>query len=280
MGNPAMQVLEIFQSLWALEQRRADGFEWPLAEKFQKIANAGFDGVDIVYGDFAYQDVQPYLQQHALACTITAFPESIEGLKPAIEMAKQLDARHLNIIGKVYPFSVDEGAEYVCGWMALCRAADLAVTIETHRDCLTTDMLYTLQLMEAVPEMPLCADLSHFVVGREFGWPITEQVQAQIENILDRSIAFQGRIASREQIQLQISFAQHREWYDLFASWWQYGFKSWQARVGENDRLNFLCELGPREYAMTGADGYELSDRWQEALMIKQRVREIWDGLA
>ena len=277
MGNSAMQVLEIFQSLWALEQRRPDSFEWSLAEKMQKIADADFDGVDIVYGDFSCEEIQPYLEDHGLACTITAFPESIEDLKPAIDMAKTLDARHLNIIGKVYPFSVESGADYVHGWMALCQQAGLAVTIETHRDCLTTDMLYTLQLMDAVPDMPLCADLSHFVVGREFGWPISALVQSQIETILDRSIAFQGRIASREQIQLQISFEHHREWYDLFARWWQYGFKSWRARAGENDRLNFLCELGPREYAMTGADGYELSDRWQEALMIKQRVRKIWD---
>jgi len=163
--------------------------------------------------------------------------------------------------------------------MQLCQQANLAVTIETHRDCLTTDMLYTLQLMDAVPEMPLCADLSHFVVGREFSWPITKPVQTQIEKILDRSTAFQGRIASREQIQIQISFDHHREWYDQFAQWWQYGFKTWRERAGANDRLNFLCELGPKEYAMTGADGYELSDRWQEALMIKQRVQGIWNSL-
>jgi hypothetical protein len=275
-----MQVLEIFQSLWALEQRRPDGFEWSLATKMKKIADAGFDGVDIVYGDFSREEVQPLLKDHDLACTITAFPESTDDLKPAIDMAKLLNARHLNIIGKVYPFSIEEGADYVLGWMALCQQAEIDVTIETHRDCLTTDMLYTLQLLDAVDDMPLCADLSHFVVGREFAWPITEQVQSQIESILDRSNAFQGRIASREQIQLQITFEHHREWYDLFARWWQYGFKSWRARAGANDRLNFLCELGPKEYAMTGANGYELSDRWQEALMIKQRVREIWNALA
>lgn len=163
--------------------------------------------------------------------------------------------------------------------MKLCDQADMPITIETHRDCITTDLLYTLQLMNAVPGMPLCADLSHFVVAREFSWPITELVQNQIKAVLDRSIAFQGRIASREQVQLQISFEHHREWYDLFAKWWRYGFESWRARAASNDRLNFLCELGPKEYAMTGADGYELSDRWQEALMIKQRVQDIWNSL-
>ena len=274
-----MQTLEIFQSMWAMEQRRPDNFEWSLAKKIEKVSDAGFDGVDIVYGDFRSQDIQPLLNKHNLACTVTAFPETVDQLKPAIELAQALDARYINIIGKVYPFSVEQGADYVRGWMTLCQQADISVSIETHRDCLTTDMLYTLQLMEAVPEMPLCADLSHFVVGREFSWPITDLVQSQIETILDRSIAFQGRVASREQIQIQTSFDHHREWYDLFADWWRYGFESWRTRADTNDRLNFLCELGPREYAITGADGYELSDRWQEALMIKQRVRDIWDSL-
>ena len=274
-----MQKLEIFQSMWAMSQLRPDGFEWPLPEQMEMIAEAGFDGVDLVYGDFDPAQIQPLLDKYQLESTVTVFPESIEALQPVIEIAQSLGVRHLNIIGKVYPFSINEGARYIRGWMALCDKAGLAATIETHRDCITTDMHYTLQLMQQVPEMHLCADLSHFVVGREFSWPITVQVQSQIESILDRSTAFQGRVASREQIQLQISFDHHRQWFDLFAQWWEYGFKSWRTRAGEDECLNFLCELGPKEYAMTGHDGYELSDRWQESIIMKERVHRIWDRL-
>jgi hypothetical protein len=274
-----MQKLEVFQSLWAMTQRPWKGAEMPLGKMMAKIADAGFDGVDIVYGDYAVADLAALLTQHGLACTVTAFPDSVDALRPALDQALALRARHLNIIGAVYPFSVEEGAEFVRGWMALCRDAGMPLSIETHRDCITTDMLYTLQLMQAVPEMMLCADLSHFVVGREFKWPITPVVQAQIESILDRSMSLQGRVASREQIQLQISFAHHREWFDQFADWWAYGFRSWKRRNADDAVLNFLCELGPREYAITGADGEELSDRWQEALIIRDRVRQIWADL-
>jgi hypothetical protein len=34
--------------------------------------------------------------------------------------------------------------------------------------------------------------------------------------------------------------------------------------------------LGPPPYAITGPDGREMSDRWDEALLLGQRVREIW----
>jgi hypothetical protein len=30
---------------------------------------------------------------------------------------------------------------------------------------------------------------------------------------------------------------------------------------------------------MTGPDGYELSDRWEEAAMIRHWILEIWDRL-
>jgi hypothetical protein len=274
-----MQTLEVFQSLWAMTQRPRQGVEMPLAQMMEKIAAADFDGVDIVYGDYSQADLQPLLAEWGLACTVTAFPDGIDALQPALELALALEARHLNIIGAVYPFSVEEGAEFVRGWMAMCRDAGMPLTIETHRDCITTDMLYTLQLMDAVPELELCADLSHFVVGRELKWPITDETQLQVEAVLDRSAAFQGRVASREQIQLQISFPHHQEWFDQFADWWAYGFRSWKRRNADDAVLNYLCELGPREYAMTGADGEELSDRWQEALIIRDRVRQIWSSI-
>ena len=54
---------------------------------------------------------------------------------------------------------------------------------------------------------------------------------------------------------------------------------TWRARNPENATLVFLCELGPPPYAITGADGKELSDRWEEALTIKSWVETIWAEL-
>jgi hypothetical protein len=40
--------------------------------------------------------------------------------------------------------------------------------------------------------------------------------------------------------------------------------------------LTFLCELGPPPYAITGPDGPELSERWGEAVMMKDMIRALW----
>ena len=100
-----------------------------------------------------------------------------------------------------------------------------------------------------------------------------------MHRILDNSWGFHGRVASREQVQIQISFPHQKEWVDVFMAWWEYGFRSWRRRAPADATLTFLCELGPKEYAMTGADGYELSDRWQEAQMMKDMIRDLWARL-
>lgn len=272
-----MPTLEIFQSLWAMERRRPDRQEWSLEEKVAMIAAAGYDGIDVVHRDPLADGIWPLLRRYRLAATITAFPKSADGLGSAIAEAVENGVRHLNIIGNVYPLTVEEGARIVNRWIDESEAAGVKVTLELHRDAITTDLLYILQLLDAVPRMRLSADLSHIVVAREFPMPVPDTMQTQVETLLDRADAFQGRIASREQIQVPIAFPQHRAWVEQFERWWRYGFASWRKRNGPGARLNFLCELGPAPYAITDAGGWELSDRWEEALAIRARVQQIWD---
>ena len=95
----------------------------------------------------------------------------------------------------------------------------------------------------------------------------------------DSGLGVQCDVASREQVQVHISFPHQRDWLDLSMGWWEYAIRSWRRRAPPDATFTFLCELGPREYAMTGPDGYELSDRWEEALMLKGMIRALWDRI-
>ena len=275
-----MQKLEVFQSIWGMERRRPDGLEWSIEEKVELLAEAGYTGLDLLsFLPDVSRAANKLLQLAGLACTCCAFPKSIAGFQADIDLALELGARHLNVIGQMYPMTVDEGADIIKRWLEMGDKAGMPITIETHRDCITTDMLYTLQLMAAVPEMNLCADVSHFVVGREFTWPIPTRDENWMQQVLDRSVAFQGRIASREQVQIQIDFPQQQGWVRKFQQWWEDGIRKWRYRSDADATLNFLVELGPPPYAMTDKDGWELSDRWQEGLTIKRWVEDIWSRL-
>jgi len=207
------------------------------------------------------------------------YPRSVEELRPILDHVAEFGADHLNLQADVRPHTVAECVPLIEGWRQLARDAGVALHLETHRDRMTTDLYFTLRLLDRFPDLRLTGDLSHYVVGREFAWPISAENHRLMHRVIDQCWGFHGRVASREQIQVQISFAHQRDWLDLFMGWWEYGFRSWRRRAPADATLTFLCELGPREYAMTGSDGYELSDRWQEAQLLMRMVRELWARL-
>jgi len=180
----------------------------------------------------------------------------------------------------VRPRRVEDCLPLLDGWMRLADDTGIPICIETHRDRMTTDLYFTLDLLEQRPDLPLLADLSHFLVGREFAFPVDEENHALIRRILHNAHAFHGRVASREQVQVEITFPHHRPWVDLFLHWWEFGFRNWRSRAAEDAELVFTCELGPKPYAITGSDGNDLTDRWSEALLLRHMVNELWAATA
>ena len=270
--------LKIYTSLWAMMPHDDQGITLSYEEICAKVAEAGYDGmaIDLGAGDVAQaREVQPIMAKHGLTPLIVAFPKTIESLRDTLIMSKDFGAPFVDIIGQVMPINVEGMIPVIRRWMDMADEIGIPVQFETHRNCITNDLFTTLSLLDAIPEMRLCSDLSHYVVDREFKLPMTYQEQAMISRILDRADSFQGRVASRQQIQLQLDFPQHQKWVDLFKGWWREGFEKWQAQNAEGDCV-FLCELGPPEYAMTDKNGRELSNRWEEALTIKSWVEGIW----
>lgn len=277
-----MQTLKIYQSLWAMEMRQPGTEERPMAENFERIAAAGFDGVciDPSVGEIDhYRGAEPLYSKHGLGCMVNAFPHRVRELQPILKFAKELDACMVNVIGGVMPVTVAGAVPVIYRWMEDADRIDMPLLFETHRDSLLNDLYYTLQVLDSVPELRLCADLSHFVVDRELRTPMTGADRSFIRRVLERSDCFQGRVASREQVQVQLDFPQHQEWVEIFRGWWKEGMQLWRARNASDATLVFLCELGPPPYAITDGDQRELSDRWSEALQIKGWVEEIWQEL-
>ncbi len=269
----------MYQSLWATEQRCPGVAELPVSERFDRVRDAGFDGMGIDLGALdlaAAQRLVPEFARTGLAGLLTAFPQSVEDLRPALHLAKEIGAPFVIVIGQVMPLAVADMAPVIRDWQALARQEGVPIQFETHRDCITNDLFATLLLLDAVPGMQLSADLSHYVVAREMMQPIRPAYQEQIGRILDRADSFQGRVGNRCQVQAPLHFPQHQVWVETFRAWWRQGFAAWQARETQERDCVFLCELGPRDYAITGPDGEELSDRWQEALLLKRWAHEDW----
>lgn len=277
-----MQKLAIYQSLWGMERRHPEEPERSIDENFRRVAEAGFDGLclDPAAHEIAeFRKYRPYFERYSLGCMVNAFPHEVEDLRPLLEFARDFEACLVNVIGGVMPIAPADAVPVIRRWMDDAADIGLPLLFETHRDSLLNDLYYTLQVLDLVPEMRLCADLSHIVVDRELRHPVPERDQGYIRRLLERSDCFQGRIASREQIQVPIAFPQHRVWVDTFKDWWREGMRLWRQRNAGDATLVFLCELGPPPYAITDGRQHELSDRWQESLEIRRWVQEIWAAL-
>jgi len=232
------QKLLVYQSLWAMERRRPDGIEWSLDEKLAMIRDAGFDGAGVRFFDRAYaREVTGFLRAHGMSWQAQCYPRTVDELKPIIEHVSELGADHINLQPDVRPYRLEDCIPYIEGWRRLAADAGIAMHIETHRDRMTTDLFFTLHLLDRFPDLRFTADLSHYVVGREFAWPIAAENHAMMHRILDNSWGMHGRVASREQIQVQITFPQHQKWFDLFAGWWEEGMGMWLARAKPADKI-------------------------------------------
>jgi hypothetical protein len=260
-----------------MERRQPDGIELSLDEKLEKIIAAGFDGVSSEWVDRKHaRHVTSVIKAQGMVAEGVCFPKTVDELKPVLEIAAETGLQHLNLQPNARPRTLKECVPIIEGWAKLAEQVSFPVYIETHRDRMTTDLYFTLDLLDRFPDLKLLADLSHFFVGREFSEPVSEENHRLIERILDNAWAMHGRVASREQVQVEIQFPQHRKNVDLFKRWWRYGIESWRKRAGADQKFVFTCELGAQPYAISGPDGKDLSDRWADSLVLCETIRQLW----
>lgn len=270
--------LVILQSMWAMENILPNSETLPMPDAIERIKAHGFHGVTDHM--MQRQQVLPLIRElkaHGLTMEGQCFPTSVDALQPTLELAAEFRPHHVTIQPNVRTHDLKQAVALLEGWQRLAEQIDVPVYIETHRYRLTNDLLFTLEILKELPNLQLLGDLSHYVVGHEipFDEGADEEIK-QLQHIMRHCHAYHGRVASREQVQIPLGFPQHQVWVEAFRALWRWGFQNWLERANENDTLSFTCELGTRPYAITGADGHDINDRWQDSLRLKQMAEEIW----
>ncbi|GAA1995706.1 hypothetical protein JL107_07590 [Nakamurella flavida] len=278
-------VLRTYQSLWAMEglPYRSDT-GWSLEQRVELIAAAGFDGLAVDLGAKeapTAAELAPPAAAASLRTAVFAFVDSDPALDTALEYAASIGAPDMVVCGQVFDPDPVRLADVVHGWHTRAAAAGVDLQLETHRNTMTNDLRATVRLLaELDPTVDLAIDLSHHVCGCELPDEPIPEIEDLIAALLARTGSVQGRVASRCQVQVPLDFPAHQRWVERFRGWWQDGFAAILQRHADGSRpatdVMFCAELGTRPYAIVGADGHELSDRWAEALTLRTWAQEAF----
>jgi sugar phosphate isomerase/epimerase len=275
-GSSATPRLRMQQSIWALTNLPINAQEWPLAEKLDNAVAAGFSGIEAFCRDDQFADqVAGPIHDRNLPLGMIVPAADVDELLPAIERAHRVRAEYLcaHVTGslKASPRIADILEEMY----EVTNDAGLPLLIETHRGTVTQDLRRTVKVINRFKKIRFMGDFSHYAVAGELKTPWSEDVWDHFSQIARRCSAWHGRISFGLQVQNDIGDGSG-ELPQQFKKLWTIGMAAWLAKAQPGDILPFTCELGPAAYAITDLQGREVSDRWQQSLVIKRLAEEAW----
>ena len=203
-------------------------------------------------------------------------PFTLDDTKKVVEQAVRVGADYVMAQPADAFTPLSTVAKLVTEGRKIANDAGLPYFVETHRGNFTENLPQTLALIDAVPDIRITADLSHFVVVGEFyGWE-DERAHERMAPVLERVSHIHGRISNGEQVQVDCGDGS-TPWARFFVKLWSIAIKHWLDGAQPGDILPFSSELGPPRYAITTRDGNEISDRWEQGILMGNLIREAWN---
>ena len=198
-----------------------------------------------------------------------------DDLLPYIELAHRMRGDYLTV---QVPGSLQASpriADLLEEMYELANDAGLPLFIETHRGTVTQDLRRTVKVINRFKKVRFTGDFSHYVLAGELGGGWSDDVWDHFQQIAAALRNWRGRISFGEQIQDDIGDGAG-EPARQFKKLWTTGFAAWLEKARAGDVLPFGCQLGPVPYSLTDLSGREISDRWEQCLVIKRLAEEAW----
>eukprot|EP01087_Luapelamoeba_hula_P013406 TRINITY_DN3827_c1_g1_i1.p1 TRINITY_DN3827_c1_g1~~TRINITY_DN3827_c1_g1_i1.p1 ORF type:complete len:236 (+),score=33.46 TRINITY_DN3827_c1_g1_i1:322-1029(+) len=194
-----------------------------------------------------------------------------------------LDARELSPIfinshsGKDW-FSTSQAVEFFTAAVVIEKEVGIKVTHETHRSRILYSPWIMCNILPQVPELKLCADLSHFVVCSETH-PLDPKLTEAVVAIADRVHHIHARVGFDQGP--QITDPRAPEWSEYVRGhelWWEAIWKSQNSR--ELAFTSVTPEFGPAPYMhLLPYTQQPVSNLWDICNFMHQRLRSKFASL-
>ncbi|MEH7479636.1 TIM barrel protein [Neobacillus drentensis] len=273
----------IHQSMWSMTNYGTNHKEWSLEEKFEKIAESGFDGIFASLPDPSEEKQwRRLMEQYNFSFGLESFPNNREDLRRLLERAKDFEVQYVNAqVGNSFVIG-DEAVILLENLIEEAALSGIPFFVETHRGRITQDLLRTIEYVNRIPNLRLTIDFSHYVLAGEMG--AFQTVEPYFEKLLKRTSSIHGRVTNGQQIQIDIGDGEHPS-ATPFKNWWEKGMRYWLQQAKDNDFFPFVCEIG-HHYTMTPSglpskhsDEEKLTDRWQQSLVFKRIAENNWNNI-
>lgn len=273
-----MPALLVAQSWWAMGGLPMNAEAWSMDQALAQIAAAGFAAVHGgVRDETGARAMAAGLAEHGLDYIGNAVVGPDDDLDAVCAAQALAGARVVNLQLSPAFRSIEWNIARAQAAQAAADRAGLSLSVETHRGRITQDPLRALALIDALPDLRLTIDFSHYIVGGE-GTLEDPIFQELVPRLLERTGMIHARVSNGNQTQVDVGPDPERPVSAAtpFLAWWTDGLA--QARAADVPVVPFVCELGPPPYAMVDLDGREFSDRWAQALVLKTIGQRCWDS--
>lgn len=258
-------------AMWALIGLPRGGAEWSLDEKFRRVAEAGFEAVECWPDETNAREIRETLDRHGLGLGYGFRSDNIAAFREAVGKARDLGADYINGHAES-PYMTSEQMTGLCRDIVLLSEDEgFPIFIETHRGTLTESLFRVWELIERVPDIRFTADLSHYALASEW----TAMTEEKLEPVLQRVGSIHARVSNGQQIQVDVGDG-GTQWARTFVDLWATAMRHWKQTARPGDVMPFVSELGPPTYGIVDADGNEVSDRWEQSLVLRQLGEEAW----
>ncbi len=276
-GSDSAPRLMIVQSMWGMTGLPSGAREWSDEEKLERIKAAGFDAFDVVTpsDDAGERRWASLAEKYGLSVGLETFPNAPGDIDGPLAVSKRMRSLYLDThVGSAF-VPETQAAQILRDMSERAKRAGVPMMIQTHRGRVTQDLLRTVGYANAIADLRFCLDLSHYVVAGELSGTLSPEADAALDTLLRRAPMLDGRISNGQQVQIAVT--PNGDETKRFLALWKRAMVYWLKSARRGESFIFRVELGPPGYSIVGQGNRELSDRWEEAKLLRTLVEGIWN---
>ncbi|HZJ24200.1 MAG TPA: TIM barrel protein [Anaerolineales bacterium] len=246
----------------------------PLEIFLQRVVASGFEATEIYLGslhespahiarlhtDYGLSLIGQILTQGQ------SYKDHIKSLESQFEFAAQCQVAFINSHAGRDIFSFEENVQIFQRLIQLSQSSGIRILIETHRGRPTYSAVETPKYLEAIPELRLTADFSHWMVVHE-------------SDLADQQMNVKLAIARADYIHARVGYAEGPQISDPRAPEWEQAVDThlhlWQQiidqhKMEEKENLYITPEFGPPDYMHTVPfTNHPVGDVWEQNMYMK-----------